>query len=78
MKLSDYEQRAIQRFGQTVLDGQWSKHGLVSLLKVIINNFLQLKRVSNYAKQNNRTTQGLRNNPDIIKIDGIQMIIDCD
>ena len=78
MQLSDYEIRAINKFGQTVLYGQWSKDGLVSLLKAITDNFLQLKRVKQFADENNRTTQGLRNHSDIIEICNYQMIIDCD
>lgn len=76
MQLSDYETRAINKFGQSVMDGQWSNDGLVSLLKVITDDFLQCKRVSNYAKQNRISTQGARKFRDVIDIDGYQFIID--
>ena len=78
MQLSDYEQRAINRFGQSVLDGRWSNAGLVSLLKVIADDFLQAKRVSNFACKNNISPQGARKFRKVFKIDGYQFIIDND
>lgn len=60
MELSDYERKAIAKFGQSVIDGKWSNYGLVSLLKVITDDFLQLKKVSHYSKDNAITTQGAK------------------
>ena len=76
MELSDYEQKAIAKFGQSVLNGNWSNDGLVSLLKVITDDFLQLKRISHYSKDNEITTQGARKYRPVVRIDGFQFIVD--
>lgn len=76
MELSDYERKAIAKFGQSVLDGNWSNDGLVSLLKVITDDFLQLKRISRYSKDNKITTQGARKYRPVIRIDGFQFLVD--
>ena len=78
MQLSDYESKAIAKFGQSVIDGKWTNEGLVSLLKVIAEDFLQAKRVSNFACKNNISTQGARKFRKVFKIDGYQFIIDND
>lgn len=78
MQLSDYEQRAINKFSQSVLDGRWSNAGLVSLLKVIAEDFLQAKRVSRFAKDNDLSPQGARKFRDTFTIDGYQFIADND
>ena len=78
MQLTDYEQRAIDKFGQSVVDGKWSNDGLVSLLKLIAEDFLRAKRVSNFAKANGITPQGARRFRPVFEIDGYQFIADND
>lgn len=78
MELSDYEKRAISKFGQSVVDGMWTNDGLVSLLKVIVADFLQAKRVSRFASDNKMTTQWARQRSDVFEIDGYQFIPDND
>ena len=76
MQLSDYEAKSLNAFGQSVIDGKWSDDGLVSLLKLIAEDFLNAKRVSHYANDNGITTQGARKFRSGFKIDGMQFIID--
>lgn len=76
MQLSDYESKAIAKFGQSVIDGKWTNEGLVSLLKVIANDFLQAKRVSHFAEDNAITSQWARKRSDVFEIDGYQFIPD--
>lgn len=76
MEISDYERKAIAKFGQSVLNGKWSNAGLVSLLKVIADDFLQAKRVSRFAKDNELSPQGARKYRDVFTIDGYQFIPD--
>jgi len=78
MQLSDYENKAIQAFGQSVMDGKWSNDALVSLLKVITDEFLNVKTISNYAENHKMTSQWARQKPDVFKIDGVQFIPDND
>ncbi len=76
MQLSDYETKAIHKFNQSVMEGKWSNFGLVSLLKLIIEDFLQAKRVSRFAKENDLSPQGARKYRDVFTIDGYQFIPD--
>lgn len=78
MQLSDYECRAIDKFGQSVFDGKWSNAGLIALMKLIIEDFLQAKRVSRYAKENKLSPQGARMYRHVFTIDGYQFIPDND
>ena len=78
MQLSDYETKAINKFGQSVLNGKWSNAGLVSLLKVIADDFLQAKRVSHFANDNDLSPQGARKFRETFTIDGYQFIADND
>lgn len=76
MQLSDYETKAINKFGQSVFDGKWSNAGLVALLKVIAEDFLQAKRVSRFAADNELSPQGARKYRAVFTIDGYQFIPD--
>ena len=76
MELSDYERKAISKFGQSVLDGKWSNEGLVSLLKLITDDYLNAKKVSLFAENHKISTQWARQRSDVFKIDGVQFIPD--
>jgi hypothetical protein len=52
-----------------------SNEFLVSLLK-LCEDYLNLQRVSDFAKENGVSTQGLRGNKNIIKICNYQLITD--
>ena len=73
--MTKYEQNIINKIGQLIQDGKLSNDFLVSNLKLSVD-FLNLKRVSEYAKEEGKSTQGLRGSKNIIKICGYQLIID--
>lgn len=73
--MTDYEQKIYNRIGQLIQNGKLSNDFLVSNLKLSVD-YLNLKRVSDYSKENDKSTQGLRGNKNIIKICGYQLIID--
>lgn len=60
MEISDYEKKAINKFCQSFYQGKWSEVGLVSIWKLIGEDFLNLVSVADYAQQNGITPQGLR------------------
>jgi hypothetical protein len=76
MQLTDYEEKSLFAFEKSVIEGKWSNEGLVSLLKLITDDYLQLKKVVNYSKNNNITPQGARKFRDVIKIDNFSFISD--
>jgi hypothetical protein len=74
MELSDYERNAINTIMQNIHDSKWSNEGLVSLLKLIGEDYLQIRRVSRFAKENKMTPQGARKFRKVFEIDGYQFI----
>jgi hypothetical protein len=58
--LSDYEEKAINKFCQSFYEGKWSEDGLVALWKLIGEDFLSLVSVAEYAKETCITPQGVR------------------
>jgi hypothetical protein len=75
--MTKYEQDIINRIGELIHEGKVSNEFLVSNLKLSVE-YLNLQRISDYSKQNNISTQGLRGNKNIIKICNYQLIIDND
>jgi hypothetical protein len=75
--MTKYEQDILNRIGSLIHEGKVSNEFLVSNLKLSVE-YLNLQRISDYAEQNNISTQGLRGNKNIIKICNYQLIIDND
>ena len=75
VQMTEYETDIINKIGQLVQKGKLSNDFLVSNLKLSVD-LLNLKRVSKYAKEEGKSTQGLRGDKNIIKICGYQLIID--
>ena len=72
--MTKYEKDILNKIGQLVQDGKLSNDFLVSNLKLSVD-FLNLQRISDYAKENGKSTQGLRGNKNIVKICNYQLII---
>ena len=75
-QLTEYEQKAVNAFEKSIHEGKWSTGGLVSILKLLTDDYLNLKRVSSYSKLTGVTTQWVRKSSHPIKIDGMNFIID--
>ena len=76
MQLTDYELKSIGKFEKSICDGKWSNDGLVSLLKLITDDYLNAKKVSLFAENHKISTQWARQRSDVFKIDGVQFIPD--
>ena len=77
-QLTELEQKSLERFSELYYKGKLSNAYLVSILKLVVIEFLQLKRVSKYSQQYKITTQGARKFRDTIKICDYTLIIDND
>ncbi len=75
--MTDYEQKIYNRIGNLIHEGKLSTEFLVSNLKLSAE-YLNLQRVSEYGKENDKSTQGLRGAKNIIKICGYQLIYNND
>jgi len=49
-QLSEYERNALNKLGKSIVDGKWSNAGLVELIKLVGEDFLNIKTIPNYAK----------------------------
>ena len=78
MKLTDYEDKSLQAFEKSILEGKWSNEGLVSMLKLIINDYLKLKTIKSISIITGKSTQWLRKSKNVIKIDNVQFLPDND
>jgi GH15 family glucan-1,4-alpha-glucosidase len=75
MQLTDYEMQSINKFEKSIFEGQWSNDGLVSIMK-LCETYLNLKRISHYAQNNNITPQGARKFRKTIDVCGYTLIAD--
>ena len=75
MQMTEYEQRNLEAFEKSINEGKWSNDGMVSMLK-LLETYLGLKRVSEFAKEEGKSTQALRRRSNIIKLCGYAMAID--
>lgn len=76
MQLTEYEQKAINKFGQSVTDGKWSNDGLVKLFKLIGDDFLNIKTIPNYAKHTGKSYPGVLKTKTPKILFGVKFIID--
>lgn len=72
--MTQKEQNIINRIEEIITKEGISNEFLVSLLK-LSEQYLQLERVSETAKREDKTTQGIRKFRNIVKICGYQLTI---
>jgi len=78
MELSDYEQKAIARFYQTVQDGKWTNNGIVQLIEVA-GSILNLQTIPDYSKAMKISDRAARNETktrEIKEIFNVSFVID--
>ena len=73
--MTDYETKAIEKFEQSVLDGKWSKRGLVHLFEVV-GIYGNLYTISDYAKLKGLTYNGVKKTREVKEISGVKFVID--
>lgn len=76
MELSKYEQDSIIKFGKSVMDGKWSNEGLVQLFKAIGEDFLNIKSIQKFRKDNDMSYNGVKYFRDVRSVNGIKFVID--
>lgn len=56
-KLTEYEQLALNKLGESIFSGKWSNEGLVELIK-LSGEFLNIKTVPDYCKHTGMSYTG--------------------
>jgi hypothetical protein len=74
-QLSDYEQKALQKLGETIMEGKWSNTGLVQLI-ALVEQFLNPLSIQKYADQEGKTYNGIKKTKKTVLILGHKYIID--
>ena len=75
MDLSDYETNSLQKLGDAIQKGKWSNYGLVQLIE-LSGLFLNLQTISDYAKNNNISYNGVKKSRKIKTLFGVKFVID--
>lgn len=75
MDLSDYETNSLQKLGDAIQKGKWSNDGLVQLIE-LSGLFLNLQTISDYAKNNNISYNGVKKSRIIKTLFGVKFVID--
>lgn len=78
MQLSEYEQKALNKLGQSIQDGRWSNEGLVELIKLVGDDFLNIKTIPRYAESVGKSYPGVLKTRPVTVIFGVKFIIHND
>ena len=73
--LSEYELHAISVLTSDIETGNWSNDGLVRLIELAAD-YLNLKTIPKYAKENTMSYNGVKNYREIRIIIGVKFVID--
>lgn len=74
-KLSEYETFALTKLGESIQNGKWSNDGLVQLIELVAD-FLNLKTIPDYAKENHLSYNGVKKTREIREVFNVKFVID--
>jgi len=74
-QLTQYETLALDKLGESIHNGKWSNEGLVELI-ILSGDYMNLKTIPDYAKENNMTYSGVKKFRKVVEIFGVKPIID--
>ena len=77
MELTDFENNRLNEIGEEIQAGNWSNEGLVQLIE-LAGSFLNLKTIPDYAKENNKSYNGVKKFRKVEPIFGVKFVIDND
>jgi hypothetical protein len=75
--MTEYEIKIIEKLQQSVIEGQISNECLVQIIEQC-GSFLNLKTISNYAKENSISYNGAKKFRENIELFGVKFILDND
>jgi hypothetical protein len=76
-QLSEYEQKSLQKLGETISKGKWSNEGLVQLIE-LAGLFLCPVSIQEYADNTGKSYNGIKKTKKATVILGHKYIIDND
>ena len=75
IQLSDYEQKSLQKLGETIQSGKWTNAGLVQLIE-LCGDFLNIKTIPDYAKETGVSYNGVKKFRKIKTIFNVKFVIE--
>jgi hypothetical protein len=75
--LSDKGKLLIDFFGKKMMQGDYTNDDLVQFIE-FAGDFLNLQTISDYAKSNNLSYNGVKNNREIVTLFNVKYVIDND
>lgn len=75
MQLSEFETNKLNELGQSIQNEEWTNDGIVQLIE-LAGSFLNLKTITDYAKENNLSYNGVKNHRETKQIFGVKFVID--
>lgn len=73
--MSEYEQKSLDKLGQTIQDSKWSNEGLVKLIE-LAGSYLNLETIPQYASRTGMSYPGVKNHRKTITVFNQKFVID--
>jgi len=74
-KLTDYEQKSLEKLGESLQNGKWSNDGMVQLVE-LVGGYLNAKPIAAYATDNGMSYNGVKKCRKVIEIMNVKFVID--
>lgn len=74
MELTDKEINVINRIGELIVNGELQTDAQVKIIE-LVNQFLDLKTIANYARDNKMSYNGVKNFRRLISINNVKFVI---
>lgn len=78
MELSEYELKSLRRLEEAVREDKWSKKGLVKLIKLIGEDYLNMMTIPRYAEAVHKSYPGVIKTKEVTELMGVRWIIEND
>lgn len=74
-QLSEYEQKALNKLGESIMEGKWSNEGMVQLIE-LCGKFLNPLTIQQYADKYGKTYNGIKKTQTTVLLLGNKFILD--
>jgi hypothetical protein len=78
LQLSDYEIKSLRKLEESIRNDQWSQSGLVKLIKLVGEGYLNMMTIPNYAKSVKKSYPGVLKTKKPEVLFDVKFIIDND
>lgn len=75
MQLTEYETNSLNKLSKVIEEGKFSNYGLIQLIE-LCGRYLNLKTIPEYAKEHNKSYNGVKKFRNIMKIFNVKFVID--